>query len=41
MLFPKRASDLFDERREQIKAEGETAGLSQADITFNLEQRDL
>jgi type I restriction enzyme M protein len=40
MLFLKRASDLFDERREQIKAEGKAAGLSAADIALNLEDRD-
>lgn len=40
MLFLKRASDLFDERREQIKAEGQAAGLSQTDIDLNLEDRD-
>lgn len=28
MLFLKRASDLFDERRAQIEAEGQAAGLS-------------
>jgi hypothetical protein len=41
MLFLKRASDLFDERREAIKAEGQAAGLSEADIAINLEERDL
>jgi type I restriction enzyme M protein len=40
MLFLKRASDLFDERREQIKAEGQAAGLSAADIALNQEDRD-
>jgi type I restriction enzyme M protein len=40
MLFLKRASDLFDERREQIKAEGKAAGLSSADIALNLEDKD-
>ncbi len=40
MLFLKRASDLFDERCEQIKTEGEAAGLSPADIARNLEDRD-
>jgi type I restriction-modification system DNA methylase subunit len=28
MLFLKRASDLFDQRREEIKKEGKAAGLS-------------
>ncbi len=41
MLFLKRASDLFDERREQIQAEGKAAGLSEADIATNLEEEDF
>ncbi|MEN9395880.1 MAG: hypothetical protein RLZ81_410 [Pseudomonadota bacterium] len=40
MLFLKRASDLFDERRAAIRAEGKALGLSQADIDLNLEDRD-
>jgi type I restriction enzyme M protein len=40
MLFLKRASDLFDERRESIKTEGKAAGLSAADIAINLEDKD-
>ena len=40
MLFLKRASDLFDERREAINAEGKAAGLSAADITISLEDKD-
>ena len=40
MLFLKRASDLFDERREAIKEEGKTVGLSAADIALNLEDKD-
>jgi type I restriction enzyme M protein len=40
MLFLKRASDLFDERREQIKKEGKAAGLNAADIAINLEDED-
>ncbi len=40
MLFLKRASDLFDERRGQIKAEGEAASLSKTDIALNLEDKD-
>ncbi|MDF3034729.1 MAG: restriction endonuclease subunit [Paucimonas sp.] len=40
MLFLKRASDLFDQRREEIKREGKAAGLSEADIQANLEDPD-
>ncbi len=40
MLFLKRASDLFDQRREDIKQEGKAAGLLDADIAFNLEDAD-
>lgn len=40
MLFLKRASDLFDERREAIKVEGQAAALSATDITLNLEDKD-
>jgi type I restriction enzyme M protein len=40
MLFLKRASDLFDQRREEIKTEGKAAGLSPADIALNLEDKD-
>lgn len=40
MLFLKRASDLFDQRREEIKEEGKAAGLSEADIAFNLDDKD-
>jgi type I restriction enzyme M protein len=40
MLFLKRASDLFDQRREEIKKEGQAAGLSEADIALNLEDPD-
>lgn len=40
MLFLKRASDLFDQRREEIKKEGMAAGLSEADIALNLEDPD-
>ena len=40
MLFLKRASDLFDQRREEIKNEGKAAGLSEADIALNLEDPD-
>ena len=40
MLFLKRASDLFDQRQEEIKRQGEAEGLSAADITLNLEDPD-
>ena len=40
MLFLKRASDLFDQRREEIRREGTAAGLSEADIAINLEDPD-
>ena len=40
MLFLKRASDLFDQRREEIKRDGAAAGLSEADIALNLEDAD-
>ena len=40
MLFLKRASDLFDQRREEIRKEGKAAGLSAADIAVHLEDAD-
>jgi type I restriction enzyme M protein len=40
MLFLKRASDLFDERRAAIQQEGEAQGLSAVDIALNLEDKD-
>lgn len=40
MLFLKRASDLFDQRREEIKKEGKAAGLSDKDIDLNLDDPD-
>lgn len=40
MLFLKRASDLFDQRRDEIRREGRAAGLSDADIALNLEDPD-
>jgi type I restriction enzyme M protein len=40
MLFLKRASDLFDQRQEQIRAEGKRAGLSPAAIQANLMDSD-
>lgn len=40
VLFLKRASDLFDQRREEIRLEGQKAGLSEEDIALNLEDPD-
>lgn len=40
MLFLKRASDLFDQRREEIKRQGQADGLSDEDIALNLEDLD-
>ncbi len=40
MLFLKRASDLFDQRREEIKRQGKEDGLSDDDIVENLEDSD-
>jgi type I restriction enzyme M protein len=40
MLFLKRASDLFDQRREEIKRQGKADGLSDEDIAENLEDPD-
>lgn len=40
MLFLKRASDLFDQRREEIRQQGKTDGLSEADIALHLEDQD-
>ncbi len=40
MLLLKQASDLFDERRTAIRQEGKAQGLSDADITLNLEDKD-
>lgn len=40
MLFLKRASDLFDQRREEIKRQGKADGLSDADIALLLEDED-
>lgn len=40
MLFLKRASDLFDQRREEICREGEVAGMSAEDIGALLEDPD-
>jgi type I restriction enzyme M protein len=40
ILFLKRASDLFDQRREEIRREGRAAGLADRDIAQNLEDTD-
>ena len=40
MLFLKRASDLFDQRREEIKNQGAADGLSAADLAINLADQD-
>lgn len=40
MLFLKRASDLFDQRRTEIRKLGQENGLSEADIAANLEDPD-
>jgi len=40
MLFLKRASDLFDQRREEIRQQGKKDSLSAADIALNLEDHD-
>ena len=40
MLFLKRASDLFDQRREEIRRQSKAAGLREADIALNLEDKD-
>jgi len=40
MLFLKRASDLFDQRREEIRQQGLADKLSDADIAVNLEDPD-
>ena len=40
MLFLKRASDLFDQRREEIRQQSKANGLSIADITRDLNDRD-
>jgi type I restriction enzyme M protein len=40
MLFLKRASDLFDQRREEIKRQGKADGLSDPDIALLLEDED-
>ena len=40
MLFLKRASDLFDQRREELRQQGKAQGLRQADIDLQLEDKD-
>jgi type I restriction enzyme M protein len=40
MLFLKRASDLFDQRREELRRQGKSDGLSANDIALNLEDPD-
>ena len=40
MLFLKRASDLFDQRRAELKRQGKEDGLSDEDIAENLEDAD-
>ena len=40
MLFLKRASDLFDQRREDIKRQGKADALSDNDVALNLEDAD-
>lgn len=40
MLFLKRASDLFDQRRDEIRQQGKADGLSDADISVLLEDED-
>lgn len=40
MLFLKRASDLFDQRREELKRQDKADGLSEKDIAVNLEDPD-
>ena len=40
MLFLKRASDLFEQRQAEIRAESEAAGMSEADIQIELTDKD-
>lgn len=40
MLFLKRASDLFDQRREDIRQQGKAQGLNDADIALSLTDPD-
>ena len=40
LLFLKRASDLFDQRRDELRQQGQAEGLSDADIDAMLEDAD-
>ena len=40
MLFLKRASDLFDQRREELRKELKQKGMSDADIAIELDDPD-
>jgi type I restriction enzyme M protein len=40
MLFLKRASDLFDQRQSEIRAQSAAKGMSEEDILIELEDRD-
>jgi len=40
MLFLKRASDLFDQRQAELKAELAAKGMSEADIQIELDDSD-
>ena len=40
MLFLKRASDLFDQRRAEIRKQGKADGLTEVDIAALLEDED-
>ena len=40
MLFLKRASDLFDERREELRKQFEAQGMSEDDIAIELNDPD-
>lgn len=40
LLFLKRASDLFDQRRDELRQQGQAEGLSEADIAAMLEDAD-
>ncbi len=40
MLFLKRASDLFDQRQAEMKAECAAQGMSEADIAIELDDSD-
>ncbi|MFT7105716.1 MAG: type I restriction enzyme M protein [Yoonia sp.] len=40
MLFLKRASDLFDQRQEELKSELKSKGMSDGDIAVELDDPD-